>query len=56
MTNSGCGDHNAKQAALRQINKLMDMEEKLWAKRAKANWLTIGDRNSTFFHQYACQQ
>lgn len=39
-----------------QLNLEMDKEERYWEQRARANWLKIGDENTSFFHKYASQR
>ncbi|KAK5785353.1 hypothetical protein PVK06_039927 [Gossypium arboreum] len=31
----------------------IDKDELYWEQRARANWLQLGDRNTTFFHKFA---
>ena len=35
------------------IELLLEQEEVHWLQRSRANWLRHGDRNTTFFHQFA---
>jgi hypothetical protein len=35
------------------IEMLLEQEEVHWLQRSRANWLSQGDRNTTFFHNYA---
>ncbi|KAA3465052.1 reverse transcriptase [Gossypium australe] len=36
-----------------KMNLEVDREELFWEQRAQANWLQMGDRNTTFFHRWA---
>jgi hypothetical protein len=35
------------------IELLLEQEEMHWMQRSRANWLQYGDRNTSFFHQFA---
>jgi hypothetical protein len=35
------------------IDLLLELEETHWMQRSRANWLNHGDRNTTFFHNFA---
>jgi hypothetical protein len=35
------------------IKLLLEQDEIYWAQRSRANWLQHGDRNTSFFHNYA---
>jgi hypothetical protein len=45
-------DTKAKEAA-NLIEILLEQEEVHWAQRSRANWLQHGDRNTSFFHNFA---
>ena len=35
------------------VEILLEQEEVHWLQRSRANWLSHGDRNTSFFHQFA---
>ncbi|KAA3490640.1 reverse transcriptase [Gossypium australe] len=35
------------------MNMEIDKDEMYWEQRVRANWLKVGDKNSTFFHKFA---
>jgi hypothetical protein len=35
---------------------MLEQEEIFWTQRARANWLKSGDRNTSFFHNYATKK
>ena len=37
----------------KEINDLLDCEEIMWQQRSKFNWLSLGDRNTKYFHTKA---
>jgi hypothetical protein len=36
-----------------EIEKLLEMEELHWAQRSRINWLQFGDKNTSYFHNFA---
>lgn len=36
-----------------QLNFKIEKDEIYWKQRARANWLKLGDKNTTFFHSHA---
>ncbi|KAF6150601.1 hypothetical protein GIB67_022213 [Kingdonia uniflora] len=45
-------DNLMKEATTKQIslNNLLNLEDSIWRKKAKASWLTSGGRNTKYFH------
>ncbi|KAH1096965.1 hypothetical protein J1N35_013886 [Gossypium stocksii] len=39
-----------------QLNFEIDKDERYWEQRARLNWLKLGDKNTTFFHNSATQR
>ena len=37
----------------KEINVLLDSEERMWHQRAKVHWMNSGDRNTEYFHSKA---
>ena len=49
------GDHNMVVQLRRELNVLLDKENRMWLQRLRALWLAEGDRNTNFFHWIATQ-
>jgi hypothetical protein len=45
-----------KTATIREINKMLEIEDIKWKQRAKRNWYCMGDWNTQFFHAWANQR
>ena len=39
-----------------EIQKLMDMEERMWNQSEKLDWLKYGDQNTKYFHYWAMEK
>lgn len=37
----------------KSLTSLLNQEEVYWAQRARLNWLTLGDNNTSYFHASA---
>ena len=42
--------------AIKELNRWLYMEEDMWHQRSRNNWLSVGDKNTTFFHTKASNQ
>lgn len=36
-----------------ELNTILNQEETIWAQKAKANWLRLGDKNTRYFQTVA---
>jgi hypothetical protein len=36
-----------------ELEKLLEQEETYWAQRSWVNWLKLGDKNTSYFHNFA---
>ena len=48
----GCNGYETNKLR-KEINDLLDCEEIMWQQRSKVNWLSLGDRNTKYFHTKA---
>jgi hypothetical protein len=39
-----------------RLELMLEQEEFFWTQRARVNWLKSGDRNTSFFHNYATKR
>jgi hypothetical protein len=58
LENSMCGPMTEENEIIAKetaelIELLLEQEEMHWLQRSRANWLQYGDRNTSFFHQFA---
>ena len=47
------GNHEVVVQLHRELNVLLDKENRMWSQRSRAQWLACGDRNTKFFHGVA---
>ena len=50
------GNNQHVRVLQKEIEELIDKENRLWFQRAKVTWAKFGDRNSKFFHNHASQR
>ena len=41
---------NLEDELLRELNRVLNQEEELWALKSRVNWMIQGDRNTNFYH------
>uniref|UniRef100_A0A2N9F3X0 Reverse transcriptase domain-containing protein n=1 Tax=Fagus sylvatica TaxID=28930 RepID=A0A2N9F3X0_FAGSY len=49
-------DAHAVNILRKEVTVLLAKEEVVWRQRSRVNWLTDGDQNTNFFHEYAGQR
>ena len=49
-------EHENINGLRRELNSLLEKEEKIWRQRSRVLWLTQGDRNKKYFHGRASQR
>ena len=50
------GNHEVVVQLRRELNVLLDKENRMWSQRSRAQWLACGDRNTKYFHGVATQR
>lgn len=55
---AACGnDFHGEVVGLKlEINEFLMQEERMWHQREKSHWITLGDKNTRFFHSRASQR
>ena len=48
----GCNGYEINKLR-KELNDLLDCEEIMWQQRSKVNWISLGDRNTKYFHTKA---
>ena len=51
----GCNGYETNKL-IKEINDLLDYEEIMWQHRSKVNWMSLGDRNTMYFHTKASRR
>lgn len=55
-TSARGGDYDKVIRHQRDLNLLLDKEERMWRQRSRIQWVEKGDRNTRFFHGMATQR
>ena len=50
------GNHEVVVQLRRELNFLLDKENRMWSQRSRAQWLACGDQNTKYFHGVATQR
>ena len=41
---------NLENELLKELDRVLNQEEQLWALKSRVNWMIQGDRNTNFYH------